>query len=50
MRGNGPYGDIAIDDIAFTNSKCSGGYIEMVSVVCMHPCEHNMHCIPCMHE
>ena len=32
MRGNGPYGDIAIDDIAFTNSKCSGGYLEVVSV------------------
>lgn len=34
VRGNGPYGDIAIDDVAFTNSKCSGGYIEMVSVWC----------------
>lgn len=27
VRGNGPYGDMAIDDIGFTNSRCVGEQI-----------------------
>ena len=56
VRGNGPYGDIAVDDIAFTNSKCSGGCLESVCTfiqAVIHMCAYvrasmyvGLYCLP----